>query len=139
MIEPSAIRVMIVDDKGVMRSLTRRCLEHIGFTHIYEAANPVEALPIARANRVHVIISDYNMPRMNGLEFLETIRQDFLLRKVGFIMLTGSGDSCIVKKAEELGANGYLVKPFSIADLKERIEDLFGVVTGTRRKAAACG
>ncbi len=139
MIEPSAIRVMIVDDKGMMRSLTRRCLEHMGFTHIYEAANPVEALPIARANRVHVVISDYNMPRMNGLDFLQTIRQDFLLRKIGFIMISGSGDSHIVRKAEELGANGYLVKPFSIVDLRERIEDLFGLVTGTRRKGAAWG
>jgi two-component system, chemotaxis family, chemotaxis protein CheY len=132
MIEASAIRIMIVDDKSMMRTLTRRSLERIGFTQIFEAANPVEALPIARANRVHLVISDYNMPMMNGIEFIETIRQDPLLAKIGFIMLSGSGDSDVVKKAEELGASSYIMKPFSLVDLKDRLEDLFGKLVGSK-------
>jgi two-component system, chemotaxis family, chemotaxis protein CheY len=137
MFPASEIRVMIVDDKSMMRTLTRRSLEHLGFRTIFEAANPVEALPIARANRVHVILSDYHMPEMNGLEFFEQIRSDPLLHKVGFIMLSGSGDSSVVRKAEQLGVSSYLMKPFALVDLRDRLEDMFGKLIGSRVRLAA--
>ena len=132
MIAASTIRVMIVDDKSMMRSLTRRCLERMGFTQIFEAADPLEALPIARANRIHLIISDYNMPGMDGLEFLQTVRNDALLSKVAFFMLSGSGDDALVRKSLKDGASGYIMKPFSMVDLQERLEALFGQLIGSR-------
>jgi two-component system, chemotaxis family, chemotaxis protein CheY len=131
-IATSAIRVMIVDDKGMMRSLTARCLERLGFTQIFHAANPVEALPVARAERVHLIISDYHMPEMSGLEFLAAVRRDSVLSRVGFIMLTGSGDSDVVRRAEQLGASSYIMKPFSQNDLQAHISALFGELTRSR-------
>lgn len=133
MLTAAAVRVMVVDDKGMMRELAARCLERIGFTQIFYAVNPVEALPIARRERIHLIISDYNMPEMNGLEFLAVVRRDPLLNRVGFIMLSGSGDEDVVKTADALGANGYIMKPFSLDDLRARIEAFFGQITTARR------
>jgi two-component system, chemotaxis family, chemotaxis protein CheY len=132
MVAASQIRVMIVDDKSMMRTLTRRCLERMGFTQIFEAANPVEALPIARTNRVHLVISDYHMPEMNGLDFLQAIRSDPLLRRIAFIMVSGSGDDDVVKTSAVAGAHGYLMKPFSMVDLQQRLEVVFGKLTGGR-------
>jgi len=96
------------------------------FKDIRDKAGPVEALGAIRADRVHLIISDYNMPDMDGLQFLEEVRKDPVIGKTVFIMLTGSADREIVQKAAALGVNNYVVKPFSAAALKEKIERVFG-------------
>jgi two-component system chemotaxis response regulator CheY len=114
----------------MMRDLLRRSLERLGFRAIYNASNPVEALPIARANRVHIIISDYNMPQMNGLQFVEAVRADALLARVGFVMLSGSADLDLVRKSKQAGASCYLAKPCSLNDLKRSLEGMFGSIVG---------
>ena len=78
---------------------------------------------------MHLIISDYNMPEMDGLQFLEAVRTDAVIGKTVFIMLTGSSDKEIVQKAAALGVNNYVVKPFAPAALKEKIERVFGELT----------
>ncbi|WP_186456940.1 response regulator [Sphingomonas suaedae] len=125
----SAIRVMVVDDQTSMRAMIRRALQDFGFKDIRDKASAPEALSAIRNDRVHLIISDYNMPEMDGLEFLATVRKDEVLAKTVFIMLTGSSDREVVQKAAALGVNNYLVKPFAPAALKEKIERVFGALS----------
>jgi two-component system chemotaxis response regulator CheY len=124
----SAIKVMVVDDQTSMRAMIRRTLQDLGFKDIRDKPTAPEALESVKSDRVHLIISDYNMPEMDGLEFLEAVRKDGVIGKTVFIMLTGSSDREIVQKAAALGVNNYLVKPFAPAALKEKIERVFGAL-----------
>lgn len=123
------IKVMVVDDQTSMRAMIRRALQDLGFRDVRDKAGAAEALEAVRADRVHLIISDYNMPGMDGIEFLEAVRGDPVIGKTVFIMLTGSADKEIVQKAAALGVNNYVVKPFAPAALKEKIERVFGELT----------
>lgn len=125
----AAIKVMIVDDQASMRAMIRQALQSLGFKDLRDKAGAADALVALREDRVHLIISDYNMPEMDGLQFLEAVRKDPVLGKTVFIMLTGSADREIVQKAAALGVNNYVVKPFSPAALKEKIERVFGALT----------
>lgn len=122
----SAIKVMVVDDQASMRAMIRRALQDIGFKDVRDSAGASDALAAVKADRVHLIISDYNMPDVDGLQFLEAVRSDGVIGKTVFIMLTGSTDREIVQRAAALGVNNYLVKPFAPAALKEKIERVFG-------------
>lgn len=122
----SAIRVMVVDDQTSMRAMIRRTLQDLGFKDVRDKAGAAEALAAIKADRVHLVISDYNMPDMDGLQFLEAVRADPVIGKTVFIMLTGSADREVVQKAAALGVNNYVVKPFAPAALKEKIERVFG-------------
>ncbi|MBW4330427.1 response regulator [Stakelama sp. CBK3Z-3] len=125
----SQIRVMVVDDQASMRAMIRRALQDFGFKDVRDKPTATEALPAIKTDRVHLVISDYNMPEMDGLAFLEAVRKDDVLAKTVFIMLTGSSDREVVQKAAALGVNNYLVKPFAPAALKEKIERVFGALT----------
>lgn len=125
----AAIRVMVVDDQTSMRAMIRRTLQDLGFKDIRDKPGADEALEAVRADRVHLIISDFNMPGMDGLGFLEAVRKDPVIGKTVFIMLTGSADKDIVQRAAALGVNNYVVKPFAAAALKEKIERVFGALT----------
>ena len=122
----SAIRVMVVDDQASMRAMIRRALQDLGFRDIRDKAEAEEALEAVKADRVHLILSDYNMPGMNGMDFLRAVRADPVIGKTAFIMLTGSSEKDIVQQAAALGVNNYVVKPFAPAALKEKIERVFG-------------
>lgn len=122
----SAIKVMVVDDQASMRATICRALQDYGFKDVRDKAGAAEALAAIKADRVHLIVSDYNMPDMDGLQFLEAVRNDSVISKTAFIMLTGSADRKVVEKAAALGVNNYLVKPFAPAALKEKIERVFG-------------
>ena len=125
----SAIKVMVVDDQASMRAMIRRSLQDFGFVHVRDKADAAEALADVRADRVHLIISDFNMPDMDGLQLLEAVRTDPVIAKTVFIMLTGSSDRDLVQRAAALGVNNYVVKPFAPAALKEKIERVFGALT----------
>lgn len=122
----SQIKVMVVDDQASMRAMIRRALQDLGFKDVRDKGDAAEALAAVRSDRVHLIISDYNMPDMDGLAFLEAVRKDPVIGKTVFIMLTGSSDRDLVQKAAALGVNNYVVKPFAPAALKEKIERVFG-------------
>ena len=132
MIPATAIRVMIVDDDSGMRRLLRRSLQHMGLTQVFEASDGFEALPKVLEERIHIIICDYTMPVMNGLDLLEAVRTDPKLSKVGFIMLSGVTENDVIRKAEALGVNGYIIKPFSVVDLQQRLDALFHKLNGSR-------
>lgn len=125
----AAIKVMIVDDQASMRAMIRRALQDYGFKDVRDRGSGAEALQEVRQDRVHLIISDFNMPGMDGLQLLEQVRNDPVIGKTVFIMLTGSADRDIVHRAAALGVNNYVVKPFAPAALKEKIERVFGALT----------
>ncbi len=125
----SAIKVMVVDDQTSMRAMIRRTLQDLGFKDVRDKASAAEALATIKADRVHLVISDYNMPDMDGLQFLQAVRADPVIGKTVFIMLTGSAEREVVQKAAALGVNNYVVKPFAPAALKEKIERVFGELT----------
>lgn len=123
---PGAIKVLVVDDQNSVRQMTRMALEEIGFRHIHEAENGVQAMETASVQPLDLIISDYNMPEMDGLGLLRAVRGHPVARKVPFIMLTGRGDRELVVKAAQAGVNNYLVKPFTSAILRDKIEAVIG-------------
>ena len=125
----AAIKVMVVDDQTSMRAMIRRALQDLGFKDVRDKPSAPEALDAIKGDRVHLVISDYNMPEMDGLQFLEAVRTDPVIGKTVFIMLTGSADKEIVQKAAALGVNNYVMKPFAPASLKEKIERVFGELT----------
>ena len=122
----AAIKVMVVNDQPHLRAMIRRTLQDLGFKDVRESGDAAEALAAVRGDRVHLIISDYAMPAMNGLELLERVRADPVIGKTVFIMLTGSADRELVRKAAALGVNNYVVRPFAPAALKDKIERIFG-------------
>lgn len=125
----SAIKVMVVDDQASMRAMIRRTLQDLGFQDVRDKPGGEEALADIRANRVHLVLSDYNIPGMDGLALLREVRADPVIGKTVFIMLTGPADADVVKQAADAGVNNYIVKPFAPAALKEKIERVFGALT----------
>jgi two-component system, chemotaxis family, chemotaxis protein CheY len=127
--QASKIRAIVVDDQLTMRTLVRSCLQQIGLIEIREFPKAAEALTALKAQPAHIVFSDFNMPEMDGLEFLRAIRADPQLKGIGFILLTGRADADLVKRAAQYGANNYLVKPFTVAVLKQKLDQIFGALT----------
>lgn len=125
----AAIKVLIVDDQSTMRALVRNGLREIGITDTREAVDGEDALRHLLGGPSNLVISDFNMPKLDGLGLLRAIRSAPQLRNTGFIMLTGRADGDLVKRAVQFGVNNYLVKPFTVATLRQKIEDVYGVLT----------
>jgi two-component system chemotaxis response regulator CheY len=125
----AALKVLIVDDQTSVRQMTRLALEQVGVRHVHEAENGVAAFRQATIQPLDLIISDFNMPEMDGLGLLRAVRGHQAIRKLPFILLTGRGDRELVMKAAQAGVNNYLVKPFTPQVLKEKIEQVLGKLT----------
>jgi two-component system chemotaxis response regulator CheY len=125
----SSIRAMVVDDQMTMRTLVRSGLQQLGLSDIHEAPDGEEALRQLVLRPVHLVISDFNMPKLDGLGLLKAIRSHPPIAKTAFIMLTGRADKELVQKAVQLGVNNYLVKPFTVLTLRGKIEAVFGKLT----------
>ncbi|HVY86861.1 MAG TPA: response regulator [Caulobacterales bacterium] len=125
----ASIRVLIVDDQLTMRALARSTLQQLGFTDIADAGDGEEGLKSLMQRQAHLVISDFNMPKLDGLGFLRAIRAHPPIAKTAFIMLTGRADKELVQRAVQFGVNNYLVKPFTVSDLKGKIEQVFGALT----------
>ena len=125
----ASIHVLVVDDQMSIRSLVRSGLNQLGVVHIAEAADGVDAMKSLLLNPVHLVISDFNMPNMDGLALLKAVRANPPTSKTAFIMLTGRADRELVQRAVQFGVNNYLVKPFTTAQLKEKLEGVFGPLT----------
>jgi two-component system chemotaxis response regulator CheY len=125
----SSISVLIVDDQQTMRSLVRSGLQQLGFSTFVEAPDGEEGLRNMLTRNVQLVISDFNMPKLDGLGLLRAIRSHPPIRSTAFIMLTGRADKELVQRAVQFGVNNYLVKPFTVATLKEKIEAVFGPLT----------
>ncbi len=125
----ASIRVLVVDDQMTMRALTRSTLQQLGFVDIADAPDGEEGLKVQVAKPAHLIISDYNMPKLDGLGFLRAVRGHPPIAKTAFIMLTGRADRELVQRAVQFGVNNYIVKPFTAQQLKEKIEQVLGALT----------
>jgi two-component system chemotaxis response regulator CheY len=128
---PSAanIKTLVVDDQQTMRMLVRSGLQQLGFRELQDAVDGESALQLAAQTPPDLVISDLNMPKLDGLGLLRAIRAYPPTTKTAFIMLTGQGDKEIVQKAIQFGVNNFLVKPFNIATLRGKIEAVLGPLT----------
>lgn len=125
----SSLKVLVVDDQLTMRSLVRSGLQQLGISTISEANDGEEALRSIVAKPVNLVITDFNMPKLDGLGLLRAIRGHPPIKSTAVIMLTGRADRELVMRAVQFGVNNYLVKPFTVASLKEKIEGVFGPLT----------
>ena len=122
----SQLKVLVVDDQRTSRMLINDALDQIGIRNITFAADGEEALKIMMTAPCHVIISDFNMPKLDGLQLLKAIRAFPATKKTPFFILTGRGDRELVQKAAALGVNNFLVKPISVPVLQKTIEAVVG-------------
>ena len=122
----ASIRVLVVDDQLTMRALARSTLQQLGFSDIADAGDGEEGLKALVNRPAHLVISDFNMPKMDGIGLLRAIRAHPAVAQTAFIMLTGRADKELVQRAVQFGVNNYLVKPFTVGILKEKIEAIFG-------------
>ena len=125
----SGISILIVDDQMTMRALVRNGLQQLGFAEFRESPDGEDALKQQITKPASLVISDFNMPKLDGLGLLRAIRALPPVAKSAFIMLTGRADRELVQRAAQFGVNNYLVKPFTVATLKEKIEAVFGPLT----------
>jgi two-component system chemotaxis response regulator CheY len=119
----SEIRTLIVDDSTVMRKIVERSLRQAGLDPmvVYEAGSGTEGLDLLRVKQVDLILSDINMPSMDGLEFLRQLRAQNLAPGVPVVMITTESSEEHVKQAILAGAQGYIRKPFTAEQVKERV------------------
>ncbi len=125
----SEISALIVDDSSVMRKIVERALRQggLGIKAIFEASNGVEALAILRECTVDLVLSDINMPQMDGLEFLRQMRAQHLAPDVPVVMITTESSEEHVREAIAAGAYGYIRKPFTAEQVRERVLPLLDV------------
>ena len=124
-----SIKTLIVDDQQTMRSLIRTSLHAIGINNTREVPDGEDALRALLAQPANLVITDFNMPKLDGLGLLRAIRAHGPTSKTAVIMLTGRADRELVQRAVQFGVNNYLVKPFTTQTLKEKIEAVFGPLT----------
>ena len=115
-------KVLVVDDSAVMRQIIKKNLKELGFSELSEAENGAAGLKKAGEEPVDLIVSDWNMPNMTGLEFLKAVRADAGLKGIAFIMVTSEADKEKIMEAVKAGVNQYIVKPFNAIQLEEKIK-----------------
>ena len=122
------LKVLIVDDSSVMRKIVERALRQAGLniTEVLEASNGAEALAEVQKGSLDIILSDINMPVMDGLEFLKSLATMECAKGVPVVMITTEGSEARVVEELSAGAKGYLRKPFTPEQVKERISPLLG-------------
>jgi len=124
-------RFLIVDDFSTMRRIVRNLLKEIGFTNAEEAEDGVVALAMLRASRFDFVVSDINMPNMNGFELLKNAKSDDSLKSIPFLMVTAEAKKDDIVQAAQGGASGYIVKPFTKATLEEKVQKIMQKLAAT--------
>ena len=119
------IKVMVVDDFATMRRIVKGVLKNLGFNNIIEAENGKDAFTELKKESVGLIVSDWNMPNMTGLELLKAVRGDKDLKDTPFIMVTAEGQKENVVEAVKAGVNNYIIKPFTPETFQEKLEKVF--------------
>lgn len=119
------MRILAVDDFSTMRRIIRNILKQLGFQNVAEADDGMAALEMLRKEKIDFVISDWNMPKMTGIELLKAIRADESLKQIPVLMVTAEAQRQNVIEAAKAGANNYIVKPFTAETLKDKIEKIF--------------
>ncbi len=120
------LKVMVVDDTSVSRMLLVDSLNEIGIKNIVLAGDGEQALNTMMANPCHIVFSDMNMPKLNGLQLLKALREFGPTRQCCFILVTGKGDRAMIEEGKKFGLNNFLAKPFTSATLKAAVEAVVG-------------
>jgi two-component system chemotaxis response regulator CheY len=118
------IKVLVVDDFATMRKVIRNLLKQIGYENIVEAEDGVVALKLLKSQKIDLVISDWNMPNMTGLELLKAVRADEDLKQTPFLMVTAEALQDNVVAAVKAGVSNYIVKPFTAETLNEKISKI---------------
>ena len=118
------LRFLVVDDFSTMRRIVKNLLQDLGYVHISEADDGKTALPLLKTGNVDVVITDWNMPQMAGLDLLKFIRADEKLKDLPVLMVTAEAKREQIVEAVQAGVNGYVVKPFTAEVLKQKLEKM---------------
>jgi two-component system chemotaxis response regulator CheY len=119
------MKFLVVDDFSTMRRIVRNLLKELGYTNVDEAEDGAMGLSKLRSSQFDFVISDWNMPNMDGLTMLQQIRADPALAKIPVLMVTAEAKKENIIAAAQAGANGYVVKPFTAATLDEKLGKIF--------------
>jgi two-component system, chemotaxis family, chemotaxis protein CheY len=119
------MKILVVDDFSTMRRIIKNLLRDLGFTNTTEADDGLTALPILRAGGIDFLVTDWNMPGMQGIDLLKAVRADEALASLPVLMVTAETKREQIIEAAQAGVNGYIVKPFTAATLKDKIDKIF--------------
>jgi two-component system chemotaxis response regulator CheY len=128
----TGIKVLVVDDMSTMRRILKNVLRQIGFSDIIEAENGQDALKKLKAGEFGLVVSDWNMPVMQGIELLRAIRADSELKTLPFLMVTGESQKENLIEAVQVGVSSYVVKPFTAEVLQGKLEKMFANVQSAK-------
>lgn len=119
------MKVLVVDDFSTMRRIVKNLLRDLGFTNIQEADDGSTALPMLKEGEFDFVVTDWNMPGMQGIDLLKAIRADEKLLHIPVLMVTAEAKKEQIVMAAQAGVNGYIVKPFTAATLKTKLDKIF--------------
>lgn len=119
------MKILIVDDFSTMRRIIKNLLADLGFQNVTEADDGNTALPVLRHGGFELLITDWNMPGMTGIDLLKAVRGDPDLKSLPVLMVTAENQRDQIVEAAQNGVNGYIIKPFTAVTLKEKLERIF--------------
>jgi len=125
MADRTSLKFLVVDDFSTMRRIVRNLLKELGFTNVEEAEDGAVGLARVQQGGVDFVVSDWNMPNMDGLTFLQNVRADARFKTLPFLMITAEAKKENIIAAAQAGASGYIVKPFTAATLQEKLDKIF--------------
>ena len=120
----NAMKILVVDDFSTMRRIVMGLLKELGYENVTEADDGNTALPLLKGGNFDFLITDWNMPGMPGLDLLKAVRGDAKLAKLPVLMLTAEAKREQIIEAAQAGVSGYVIKPFTAATLKEKIDKI---------------
>ncbi len=120
-----SMKILVVDDFSTMRRIIKNLLKDLGFSNIQEADDGNTALPMLQQGDFDFVVTDWNMPGMQGIDLLRHIRADDKLKHLPVLMVTAEAKKEQIVAAAQAGVNGYVVKPFTAATLKEKLDKIF--------------
>lgn len=119
------LKFLVVDDFSTMRRIVRNLLKELGYTNVDEAEDGAVALQKLNSAQFDFVVTDWNMPNMDGLTLLQTIRRTPQLKHLPVLMITAEAKKENIIAAAQAGASGYIVKPFTAATMAEKLEKIF--------------
>ena len=121
----NSMKILVVDDFSTMRRIIKNLLKDLGFTNVSEADDGATALPMLQEGDFDFLITDWNMPGMQGIDLLKAVRSDQKLSSLPVLLVTAEAKREQIVEAAQAGVNGYIVKPFTAQTLKEKIDKIF--------------
>lgn len=124
------MKILIVDDFSTMRRIIKNLLRDLGYNNTAEADDGKTALPMLKTGEFQFLVTDWNMPGMQGIDLLKAVRAEDSIKTIPVLMVTAEQKREQIVAAAEAGVNGYIVKPFTAATLKEKIDKIFARIDG---------